>query len=122
MLAPRSHAAVGLYGELLEEGAGELIERWEDYGQAKVALKVDTEQELLDLQAQVRTVAAERPQAAALCVQGSLSGCVGDGGVARRRRTASPASSWWTRGARRSRPTRAPCSRWALHLWTSSTS
>jgi peptidyl-tRNA hydrolase len=48
-----SHAAVGLYGELLEDGEQALVERWEDHGCAKVALKVDTEEDLLELEATV---------------------------------------------------------------------
>lgn len=51
--ALHSHAAVGLYGELLEDGEQRLVERWEEDGCAKVALKVDTEEELLELEATV---------------------------------------------------------------------
>jgi peptidyl-tRNA hydrolase len=45
---------VGLYGELLEEGEQALVARWEDTGCAKVALKVDTEEDMLELEATVR--------------------------------------------------------------------
>ena len=61
MLIPRSgkiaaqcsHATLACYKTLLRtDPAHAILKRWESLGQAKVALKVDSEEELLLLQAQ----------------------------------------------------------------------
>mmetsp|Transcript_33812 Transcript_33812/g.46820 ORF Transcript_33812/g.46820 Transcript_33812/m.46820 type:complete len:176 (-) Transcript_33812:214-741(-) len=45
-----SHATLGLFEELLTDNKNALIERWQDCGQAKVALKVDDEDSMLKLE------------------------------------------------------------------------
>mmetsp|Transcript_189 Transcript_189/g.493 ORF Transcript_189/g.493 Transcript_189/m.493 type:complete len:179 (+) Transcript_189:46-582(+) len=47
-----SHATLGLFEELLESNQHALIERWQDHGQAKVALKVEDEPSMLSLEAE----------------------------------------------------------------------
>jgi peptidyl-tRNA hydrolase len=48
-----SHATLGLFEELLEAHQDALVARWQDQGQAKVALKVEDEDHMLDLERQV---------------------------------------------------------------------
>jgi peptidyl-tRNA hydrolase, PTH2 family len=53
MCAQCCHAAVGIYGEIIfgkNEKFKKWLNKWEDEATAKVALKVDSEKELLELQ------------------------------------------------------------------------
>ena len=53
MVAQGSHATLGNYRYLATRSPGNpVLERWEAAGQAKVALRVDSEEEMLVLQAQ----------------------------------------------------------------------
>jgi len=51
-----SHATLACYKSLMRSGKTDLLDRWESRGQAKVSVQVKSEDELLMLQAQARSL------------------------------------------------------------------